>query len=264
MYSDENPPATCTEIQETNFKCRTADHDATTNPVTGWEHEFTVATCPTSGTGLAYNLFGWHDVSQCSLLDETTLTCRRTSKCGSNVQGSVENDGGGIDVSQEGNSPYASCQACVTADPYDMSVPVYGCRSMYRQCCGLDADILALSGLNSGGSNPQSGSDYCYAGTMSLVGNRCIATGETACACPANVQTGVSVAKTSCADPVALADYAACGTACGKTYDSSATRWDASGDAFYSITGAVEADGSDSTGVSHYKYEECQGTHTPP
>jgi hypothetical protein len=69
------------------------------------------------------------------------------------------------------------------------------------------------------------------------------------------------VAKTSCADPLALTDYAACGTACGKTYDSSTTRWDESGDAFDSITGAVEATGSDSTGVSHYQYEECQGTH---
>ena len=96
---------------------------------------------------------------------------------------------------------------------------------------------------------------------MSLAGPRCVATGETACACPESVQTGVSVAKTSCAGFVALADYAACGTACGKTYDSSATRWDASGDAFYRITGAVEADGSSSNAVSHYQYEECQGTH---
>ena len=96
---------------------------------------------------------------------------------------------------------------------------------------------------------------------MSLSGHQCAATGETACECPESVQTGVSVAKTSCADLLVLADYAACGTACGKTYDSSATKWDASGDAFYRITGAVEADGSDSTGVSHYQYEECQGTH---
>ena len=73
-------------------------------------------------------------------------------------------------------------------------------------------------------------------------------------------RSDVSVAKTDCADPLALTDYAACGTACGKTYDSSATKRDASGDAFSSITGAVEADGSDSTGVSHYRYEECRGT----
>jgi hypothetical protein len=93
---------------------------------------------------------------------------------------------------------------------------------------------------------------------MSLEGDRCVATGETACECPASVQSGVSVAKITCSDPFALADYAACGTACGTTYDSSATR---SGDLFYSITGAVEADGSSSTGVSHYQHEECQGTH---
>ena len=85
--------------------------------------------------------------------------------------------------------------------------------------------------------------------------------GETGCACPESVQTGESVLKSDCAIPFALADYAACGTACGKTYDSNSGFWDASGDPFYHITGAVEATGSDYTGVSHYQYEECQGTH---
>jgi len=96
---------------------------------------------------------------------------------------------------------------------------------------------------------------------MSLEGDRCVATGETACECPANVQSGVSVAKTNCADPLALADYAACGTACGKTYDSNSGYWDASSaNKFYSIAGAVEATGSSFTGATYF-YEECQGTH---
>ena len=268
VYSDENPPATCTEIQETNFKCRTADHDATTNPVKGWEDEFTVATCPSSGTGTANDMFGWHDVSQCVLLDETYVTCRRTSNCGSNVQGSIE-EVTAIDLSYgglHGVSPHATCQACVEADPYGMGNQfVFGCRYYYAQCCGVDADILALSGLDQATiDNPGAGSGSCPAGTMSSTARMCTATGETGCACPESVQTGESVPKSDCGNPLTLADYAACGTACGKTYDSnfpSSGFWDPSGDAFYYITGAVEATGSDYTGVSHYQYEECQGTH---
>ena len=63
--------------------------------------------------------------------------------------------------------------------------------------------------------------------------------------------------EVSCADPVALTDYTACGTACGKTYDSSATRWDAAGDAFY--RGAA---GSTPAPFLTTSNEECQGTKT--
>ena len=185
VYSDANPPATCTAIQETTFKCRAADYDATTAPVTGWEQEFTVATCPTGGSGTGSNVFGWHDVSECGNLVDDPMNRRRTSKRGSNVQGSVEgNDGGGVDVSYGGAvgvSPHASCQACVTC------ADVYECRNLFAQCCGLDADILALSLRQFERDDPRSGSERCPAGSASSSRFRCVATGETAC--PASVQT---------------------------------------------------------------------------
>ena len=276
VYSDENPPATCTAIQETTFKCRTADHDATTTPVTGWEQEFTVATCPTDGFGSG-NVFAWYDVSDCGNLDETTLTCRRTSKCGSNVQGSAVDDGGDLDFSYGGSMsstyPHATCLDCISnnLETGGFMAPA-NCRKDHGQCCG--SEPVWYEDVKQQNFNWMSGSmlmgDYtdetiagrtnCPAGSMDLMGFHCVATGETACECPESVQTGVSVAKTSCADPVALDDYAACGTACGKTYDSSSRSWDASGDSFFHITGAVVATGKSSTGVSHYQYEECQGT----
>ena len=117
VYSDENPPATCTAIQETTFKCRTADHDATTNPVKGWEDEFTVATCPTSGAGTVER----------HVRLARRLGMRQPRRDHDDVQENVElrversgehrGGHGGIDLSYGGNqgiSPFASCQDCVT------------------------------------------------------------------------------------------------------------------------------------------------------
>ena len=100
---------------------------------------------------------------------------------------------------------------------------------------------------------------------MSDTGTACAATGKTACACPADVQTGKTVAKSACGDPQAI-DYNTCGTACGKTYDSNSGKWDVGGTEFAFITGAFEAtsiNGITSTaatkGLTYYTYDECFG-----
>ena len=101
---------------------------------------------------------------------------------------------------------------------------------------------------------------------MSLIGTACSATGKTACDCPADVQTGRTVAKSACGDPQPLDDYNTCGRACGKTYNSSSERWDVGGNEFFSITGAVEATSENgitstaaTTGLTHFTYDECFG-----
>ena len=93
---------------------------------------------------------------------------------------------------------------------------------------------------------------------MSDTGTACSATGKTACACPADVQTGKTVAKSACGDPQAIDDNS-CGTACGKTYDSNSGKWDVSGTAFATITGAAET-----SEVTQFTYEECEGTLEVP
>jgi hypothetical protein len=100
---------------------------------------------------------------------------------------------------------------------------------------------------------------------MSDTGPTCAATDKTACDCPADVQTGKTVAKSTCGDLQALDDYDTCGTACGKTYDPGAARWDM-GNYFSTITGAVEATslngitGTAATeGLTYFTYDECFG-----
>ena len=87
---------------------------------------------------------------------------------------------------------------------------------------------------------------------MSKSGLSCSATGKTACACPTQVQTGRTVAKSACGEPQPIGDYNTCGRACGKAYDSSSETWDVSGSPFATITGADVTNSE----VTHFTYEE--------
>ena len=268
-YSDAHPPSTCGDIEEATFECRTANYDAS-NPNLE-KANFTSANCPVDGTGTA-PVYGWHDASECGNLDETTLTCRRTSGCGSNVAGTVQLDDSSIDISYGGYSGTSTdtCRQCVQGLFFEEAIT---CRSAYGLCCAPEPGDFSTWGTNYGWLEGQFGVTFdptsferssgggCPDGSMTTLPSRCVSTGETPCACPSNVATGVSVAKSACAAGVALADYSTCGTACGKTYDANANAWDTGGDPFNSITGAVEADASSSTGITQYTYEECRGTH---
>ena len=195
-----------------------------------------------------------------------------------------------------------SCEQCVkttngaTATGYN---DAFYCRRHYGLCCGLEPDWYAglvgdefVDEMGGTGRNlngwlayypgypgwtnvtaadwePGGSVPYCPTGSMSETGTACSATGKTACACPADVQTGKTVAKSACGDLLAVDDYNSCGRACGKTYDSNSRKWDVGGTEFAFITGAVEANslnGITSTaateGLTYYTYDECYGTLT--
>ncbi len=295
VYNDSYPPSTCLFLQEDTFDCRTADYDATTTPVTGYKETFNVGTCPTTGSGTATgDVHSWHSVSSCGSLAETNVKCRRASGCGFDVAGTVDDSGGGPDFSygglgvsgtETGVTSTMSCEECVkTANGYTATGynDAHYCRHDYGLCCGLepswytawtdkagwvahDDGMMGTYTTTADNYETGGGYPYCPAGSMSLASTACAATRKTACDCPADVQTGKTVTKSACGDPQAV-DYSSCGTACGKTYDSSAGRWDVGGTPFYSITGAVEATSSSgitstaaTTGLTYWTYDECFG-----